>query len=163
MVSIRLVVRSAGCRLYKACHVRPVSAADLPRLKQQWLSSLLTDMTRHQVDMESLYYVGVANASLAAAALGTAPIVISMSTPAYPVTSWPFTWLWVSSVPWCSVWKGTAQDCVEHLHLRHHADSFPPWTVTCAAWTAAWGPKVSGITTDVMLFRQHSARHWYRV
>ena len=83
--------------------------------------------------------------------------------------------LWRCPTPWCSVWKGTAQDCVEHLHLRHHADSsvvastlgkcFPPWTVTRAARTAALGPKVSSIATDMMLFRQHGARlvHWYRV
>ena len=38
----------------EACHVRPVSAADLTRLKQQWPPSVLTFMTRHQVDMESL-------------------------------------------------------------------------------------------------------------
>ena len=83
--------------------------------------------------------------------------------------------LWRCPIPWCSVWKGTTQDSVEHLRLRHHADSsvvaskmgkcFPPWTVTHAAWTAALGPKVSGIATDLMLFRQHGAQlvHRYRV
>ena len=30
----------------EACHVRPASAADLTKLKQQWLSSLLTGMTK---------------------------------------------------------------------------------------------------------------------
>ena len=66
-------------------HVRPASAADLTKLKQQWPSSRLTGMT--DVKWTWRPYVGVANASLAAAALGTAPIVISTSTPAYPVTS----------------------------------------------------------------------------
>ena len=59
-------------------------------------------------------------------------------------------------IPWWSVWKGTAQDCVEHLRLRHHPDSsvvankmgkcFSPWTVPHVTWTAALSPKVSGIT-----------------
>ena len=39
---------------------------------------------------------------------------------------------------------------------------FPPWTVTRAAWIAALGHTVSGIATDVMLFRQHGARFVYR-
>ena len=70
-------------------------------------------------------------------------------------------------IPWCSVLKGTTQDCVEHIRLRHHADSavvasklgkyFPPWTLTRATWTAALGPKVSSIATDVMLIHQHVA------
>ena len=32
---------------------------------------------------------------------------------------------------------------------------FPPWTVTHAAWTTALGPKVFGMATDMMIFRQH--------
>ena len=61
-------------------------------------------------------------------------------------------------MPWCSVWKGTAQDCIDHLW--HHACStvvastlgkcFPPWTVTRLDWVAALGPRVSGIAMDVM-------------
>ena len=76
--------------------------------------------------------------------------------------------LWRCPIPLCSVWKGTAQYCVDHL--RHQAVSsvvaskldkwFPPCTVTCATWAAAaLGAKVSGIATDLML----SSQHWYRV
>ena len=50
--------------------------------------------------------------------------------------------------------KGTAQDCMDHLRISHHADSsvelqtlgryFPPWTVTRATWTTALrGPVMS--------------------
>ena len=31
--------------------------------------------------------------------------------------------LWWCPVEWYSVWKGTAQDCMDHLHVWHHADS----------------------------------------
>ena len=40
----------------EACHVRPASAADLTKLRQQWSSTLLTRMTKCQVDMESLHW-----------------------------------------------------------------------------------------------------------
>ena len=47
--------------------------------------------------------------------------------------------LWRCSVTWCTVWKGTAQDCVDHMRRAHDipvvkaanlARWFPPWTVT---------------------------------
>ena len=81
--------------------------------------------------------------------------------------------LWPYPVSWCSVWKGTAQDCIDHL--RHHAvfsvelgtlgKYFPPWKVTCATWIVVLRPGVSCIAMDVMLFHQHGARlvHRYRV
>ena len=38
----------------KDCHIQPASAGALTALKQQWPSSLLSGMTKCQVDMESL-------------------------------------------------------------------------------------------------------------
>ena len=76
--------------------------------------------------------------------------------------------LWRCPVEWCSVWKGTTQDCMDHLRVRHHTDLsvglnshktlgkyFPPWTVTREARRTVLLPGVSGIATDVMLFHQH--------
>ena len=47
--------------------------------------------------------------------------------------------LWRCPVAWCTVWKGTAQDCVDHMRRVHDipplvkaanlARWFPPWTV----------------------------------
>ena len=75
--------------------------------------------------------------------------------------------LWRCPVEWCSVWKGTTQDCMDHLRISHHAMElktlgryFPPWTVTRAAWNAALRPGVSIIATDVMLFHQHGVAGW---
>ena len=63
------------------------------------------------------------------------------------------------------IWKGTAQDCIDHLRLRNCAGlsvkastlgkCFPPWTVARMAWSDALRPTVYGIATDVMLFSQH--------
>ena len=69
----------------EARHVRPASAVDLTKLKQQWPSSLLTDMTRRQVDMESLRRG--CKREFGSGRPGDCPIVISTSTPASPSTS----------------------------------------------------------------------------
>ena len=83
--------------------------------------------------------------------------------------------LWQCPVMWCSHWKGTPQDCIDHIRLRHHVGLsvktanmgkwFPPWTVTHVACSAALKPNVSGISTDVELFSEHGAQllHHYRV
>ena len=46
--------------------------------------------------------------------------------------------LWQCPVEWCSVWKGTAQDCLDHLdvsvELKMLGKYFPPWTVTRETW-----------------------------
>ena len=80
--------------------------------------------------------------------------------------------MWQCPGPWCSIWKGTTQDCIDHLRLRHRAGlsvkastlgkCFLPWTVERMAWSAALRPTVSGITTDVMLFSHHRARLVHR-
>ena len=76
---------------------------------------------------------------------------------------------------WCTQWKGTPQDCIDHIRKKHHVgDSVPtaslgkwspPWTVTRAAWNAVLKPKVSGISTDTALFSEHGAQlvHHYWV
>ena len=62
---------------------------------------------------------------------------------------------WRCPVTWCSHWKGTPQDFVDHIRLRHQVGLsvkasnlgrwFPPWTVARMAWNAALKPKVSGV------------------
>ena len=83
--------------------------------------------------------------------------------------------LWMCPVSWCTQWKSTPQDCIDHIRKKHNVgDSvktaslgkwFPPWTVTRAEWHTALKPKVSGIYTDTALFSEHGAQlvHHYRV
>ena len=52
--------------------------------------------------------------------------------------------LWRCPVSWCTQWKGTPHDCIDHIRKKHNVgDSvktaslvkwFPPWTVTKAEW-----------------------------
>ena len=66
--------------------------------------------------------------------------------------------LWRCPVSWCTIWKGTPQDCMDHLRGTHDVPwevkticlekLLPPWTVPRKVWTA----QHSGISTDVLLF-----------
>ena len=83
--------------------------------------------------------------------------------------------LWRCPVSWCTVWKGTPQDCMDHLRGSHNVpwevksatlEKFlPPWTVSRKVWSDVLSAQYSGISTDVLLFRDiHlSLVHHYRV
>ena len=67
--------------------------------------------------------------------------------------------LWQCPVTWCTVWKGTAQDCVDHMRRAHDipplvkaanlACWFPPWTVSREQWSSLSRPAVA---VDTLLF-----------
>ena len=83
--------------------------------------------------------------------------------------------LWRCPVGWCPVWKGTSQDCIDHMRRAHNtpitmkagnlARWFPPWTVTREQWHNMSRPTVSGIAIDTFLFSRigMSLFHRYRV
>ena len=70
--------------------------------------------------------------------------------------------LWRCPVTWCTVWKGTAQDYVDHLRKTHEishsvkaanlARYFPPWTVKRSQWSEMTRPAISGVAIDTLLF-----------
>ena len=70
--------------------------------------------------------------------------------------------LWRCPVSWCTVWKGTPQDCMDHLRNAHDVPGIsktasierfvPPWTGRRELWTDSLRPEHSGISTDIMLF-----------
>ena len=70
--------------------------------------------------------------------------------------------LWRCPVMWCTVWNGTAQDCIDHMRRVHKvplsvkaanlAKYFPAWTVTRDQWSKMLMPCVSGVAIDTLLF-----------
>ena len=70
--------------------------------------------------------------------------------------------LWRCPVSWCTLWKGTPQDCMDHVRGAHDVlwegnsasleHFLPPWTVTRQVWTDSLKPQHSGISTDILLF-----------
>ena len=83
--------------------------------------------------------------------------------------------LWRCPVSWCTIWKGTPQDCIDHMRLAHAVPAsvkaanlgrwFPPWTVSRNIWCKALRLTISGVTTDVLLFSRYGIPlvHRYRV
>ena len=74
--------------------------------------------------------------------------------------------LWRCPVAWSTVWKGTAQDCIDHMRQTHDvhlavkaanlARYFPPWTVAVEQWSAMTHVSISGVAIIVQ-------PHWVSV
>ena len=76
---------------------------------------------------------------------------------------------------WCTVWKGTPQDCMDHVWGAHDVpwvvksasiEQFVPmWTVQRQVWSDSLKASHSGISTDVLLFSDInlSLVHQYRI
>ena len=83
--------------------------------------------------------------------------------------------LWRCAVSWCTIWKGTPQDCLDHIRLAHTVPAtvkaanlgrwFPPWTVSRDKWREALQSSVCVVPTDALLFSQAGVPlvHRYRV
>ena len=90
-------------------------AGDLTVLRQHWSPSLLSGMKKHQIDMEAQrrerkHQFGNLHP-------GKCPHCGTYTSLSRHVMSFhlDLSQLWQCTIPWCSVWKGTAQDCVDHL------------------------------------------------
>ena len=72
--------------------------------------------------------------------------------------------LWRCPIAWCTTWKSSPQDCLEHLRNGHDVPWIsktaniekyaPPWTVRRALWTESLRVEHSGISTDILLFSE---------
>ena len=87
--------------------------------------------------------------------------------------------LWRCPIAWCTTWKGSPQDCLEHVRSGHDAPWItktarfekytPPWTVRRELWTDSLRVENSGISTDMLLFSEvgmaltHALTHKLRV
>ena len=66
--------------------------------------------------------------------------------------------LWRCPVMWCTVWKGTAQDCIDHMRRTHEVSLsvkaanlskfILAWTVTREQWADMLMPSISGVAID---------------
>ena len=72
--------------------------------------------------------------------------------------------LWRCPIAWYTTWKGSPQDCLEHVRSGHDAPWVsktasiekyaPPWTVRRQLWTDLLRIEHSGISTDMLLFSE---------
>ena len=81
----------------------------------------------------------------------------------------------VSGVLSWSVWKGTPQDCMDHVRGAHDVpwdvksasleQFLPPWTVRRQVWSDSLKQQHSGVSMDILLFSDVnlSLIHHYRI
>ena len=130
-----------------------VTLSELGCLSLDWSKTLSTFMSRYQFDLDQMRKecrkrFGSTCGKHIQQNLGRHIALYHME----------LTQLWRCPVTWCTVWKGTAQDCVDHMRRAHDipplvkvanlARWFPPWTVTREQWSSMSSPAVSGIAVD---------------
>ena len=74
----------------------------------------------------------------------------------------------------CTIWKGTPQDCIDHMRLAHAVPAsvkvsnlgrwVPPWTFSRNIWRKALRLTISGVSTDALLLSRYGIPfvHRYR-
>ena len=142
----------------------PVTLGDIGCLRLDWLKDLFTFVGRYQCELEQMRKT--CRERFGPTASGTCPtcekhiqVNLGKHVALYHLD---IAQLWRCPVPWCTVWKGTSQDCVDHMRKAHNtpvfvkagnlARWFQPWTVTREQWHSMSRPSVSGIAIDTFLF-----------
>ena len=154
-----------------------VTLSDIGCLRLDWPRYLFAFVGRYQLELEQMSKV--CRDHFGPAASGPCPtcdkyikINLGKHVALYHLD---LAQLWRCPVPWCPVWKGTSQDCVDHMRKAHNTPVtvkagnltrwFPPWTVTREQWHSMSRPSVSGIAIDTFLFSRIGMPlfHRYRV
>ena len=141
-----------------------VPLSEIGCLRLDWPKDLFAFVGRYQLELEQMRKV--CRDRFGPAASGTCPtcekyiqVNLGKHVALYHLN---MAQLWRCPVDWCPVWKGTSQDCVDHMRRAHNtpvsvkagnlARWFPPWTVTREQWHSMSRPSVSGIAIDTFLF-----------
>ena len=141
-----------------------VAVSDLSALRQLWPTLVVSGMTQRQLELEQLHRTCKNKYSGSPMGLCTfCGKVIKLDLFRHVANyHLELVQLWRCPVAWCTHWKGTPQDCVDHIRLVHTVPAsvkaansgkwFPPWTVSRDSWHEALKATVSGVSTDALLF-----------
>ena len=154
-----------------------VSMSELGCLRLDWPQEFFTFVGRYQLELEQMRkecrdrFEGIS-----AGACPTCEKFIQVNLGRHvAMFHLDLAQLWRCPVGWCPVWKGTSQDCIDHMRKAHNSPMtmkagnlsrwFPPWTVTREQWHNMSRPSVSGIAIDTFLFSRIGIPllHRYRV
>ena len=154
-----------------------VTLSELGCLRLDWPKTMLTFMSRYQFDLDQMG--NECRERFGSTQSGTCTTCgkhIQQNLGRHiALNHMELAQLWRCPVTWCTVWKGTAQDCVDHMRRAHDIPTlvkaanlarwFPPWTVTGEQWSSMSRPAVSGIAVDILLFSRIGVPlfHRYRV
>ena len=154
-----------------------VSISELNYLRRTWLRAVFAFMTRYQQDLEMKRKeckerFGCTQSGQCTHCGKHIWMDLGKHISCYYLE---LAQLWRCPVMWCTVWKGTAQDCIDHMRRAHKlplsvnaanlAKYFPAWTVSRVEWSAMLMPCVSGVAIDTLLFSLVSSPlcHRYRL
>ena len=154
-----------------------VSIPELSALSQQWPQAVLSHMVWRQKELEEMRSAAKVKfrQSRPSCCEFCGSLIKSDMYRHVARLHLDLAQLWRCPVSWCTVWKGTYHDCMDHLRGFHNVpwevksaclEKFiPPWTVSRKVWSDALSAQHSGISTDVLLFSDiHlSLVHHYRI
>ena len=154
-----------------------MTLSELGCLHLDWPKTLFTIISRYQFDLDQMHKECRERfGSTQSGTCTTCGIHIQQNLGKhFALYHMELAQLWRCPVTWCMVWKGTAQDCIDHMRRAHDippivkaanlARWFPPWTVTREQWSSMSRPAVSGIAVDTLLFSRIGLPlfHHYRV
>ena len=153
-----------------------VPLSEIGCLRLDWPKDLFAFVGRYQLELEQMRKVCRDRFGPAACTCPTCEKYIQVNLGKHvALYHLDLAQLWRCPVDWCPVWKGTSQDCVDHMRRAHNtpvsvkagnlAQWFPPWTVTREQWHSMSRPSVSGIAIDTFLFSRIGMPlfHRYRV
>ena len=136
-----------------------VALCDLGCLRLDWPKALFTFMGRYQLDLERLRRecrerFGHTQSGLCTFCGKYIQQNLGRHVACYHMD---LAQLWWCPVTWCTVWRGTPQDSIDHtrnipaiVKASNLARWFPLWTVSHEQWTLIMRSSVSGI--DDLLF-----------
>ena len=153
------------------------AVSDLSALRLDWSAVIMSGMTRHQLELEQMRQECKKRYRRAQTGLCTFCGKVIRLDLARHVANYHLELAQLCRCPvsWCTIWKGTPQDCIDHNRLAHAVPAtvkaanlgrwFPPWTVYRDTWREALQSSVSGVSTDAPLFSQSGVPlvHRYRV
>ena len=154
-----------------------VLVSDLGCLRLDWPKVVFSYMGRYQVDLENLRHECRERFGSVQSGLCTHCGKYICGDLGRHVAHFhlDLAQLWRYPVTWCTVWRGTPQDCVDHMRRAHTVPAsiratnlarwFPPWTVSRENWNTVLRSSVSGVATDTLLFSRIGVPlvHRYRI
>ena len=155
----------------------PVSIPELSTLSQQWLPAVLSHMRWRQKELEVMRAAAKVKfrRSRPSCCEFCGSVIKSDMYLHVARLHLDLAQLRRCTVSWCTVWKGTPQDSMDHLRGAHNVPGevksvclekfLPPWIVSRKLWSNYLSVQHSGISTDMLLFSDiHlSLVHHYRI
>ena len=153
-----------------------ISLPELSTLIQQWPPVVINHMGCHQLELEEIRAAAKKRFWQSRPSCTFCWILIKCDIYRHVARfHLDLAELWWCPVSWCTMWKGTSQDCMDHIRGAHDVPweiksaslekYLPPWTATRKVWSDSLMPQHCGISTDVLLFSDIclSLVHHYRV